>query len=99
MVTLVTSSNKWSHISPLITCEVIICLLGKLLFTQPDVKKFELGSAAERAINKFGGLSRMTSLDSVLLAIMESDMAQVKYTQYVVIGTGYLGRYQNSGDM
>merc|ERR1719412_3184458 len=54
-------------------------MIGKLLFAQPDVKKFELGAAAERAINKFGGLSRMTSLDSVLLAVMESDLAQVMH--------------------
>jgi len=54
-------------------------MIGKLLFTQPDVKKFELGAAAEHAINKFGGLSRMTSLDSVLLAVMESDLAQVMH--------------------
>ena len=54
-------------------------MIGKLLFTQPDVKKFELGAAAERAINRFGGLSRMTSLDSVLLAVMESDLTQVMH--------------------
>ncbi len=52
-------------------------MTGRLLFTQPDVKKYDLSLAAELAINKFGGLSRMTSLDSVLLAVMESDLAQV----------------------
>ena len=64
-------------------------MIGKLLFTSPDVKKFELGAAAERAINKFGGLSRMTSLDSVLLAVMESDLAQVQSRSVTVTPLGH----------
>jgi hypothetical protein len=54
-------------------------MIGKLLFTQPDVKKYDLAIVAEQAINNFGGLSRMTSLDSVLLAVMETDLAQVMH--------------------
>lgn len=52
-------------------------MVGKLLYTCPDVKSYDLSVHAEQAINRFGGLSRMTSLDSVLLATMEQDMAQV----------------------
>lgn len=52
-------------------------MIGKLLFTQPDVKSYDLSYHAQQAINKFGGLSGMTALDSILLAVMESDMAQV----------------------
>ncbi|TRY74421.1 hypothetical protein TCAL_10429 [Tigriopus californicus] len=52
-------------------------MIGKLLFTQPDVKSYDLSYHAQQAINKFGGLSGMTSLDSILLAVMESDIAQV----------------------
>ena len=43
----------------------------------PDVKSYDLSFYAEQAIQTFGGLSRMTSLDSVLLSVMEADVAQV----------------------
>ena len=56
-------------------------MIGKLLFTQPDVKCYDLSYFAEQAINKFGGLSKMTSLDSVLLAAIEDDVAQVFFPQ------------------
>ena len=42
-------------------------MIGKLLFTVPDVKCYDLSYYAEEAINKFGGLGKMTSLDSLSL--------------------------------
>ncbi len=52
-------------------------LVGKLLYTCPDVKVYDLSYHAEQAIAKFGGLAQMTSLDSVILAAIETDIAQV----------------------
>ena len=46
-------------------------MAGKLLYTNPTVKYFELALYAEEAIAKFGGLSSMTALDSVVLAAFQ----------------------------
>ena len=43
-------------------------LIGKMLFTNPSVKIYDLPFHAEEAITNFGGLGSMTSLDSILLA-------------------------------
>ena len=43
-------------------------LIGKLLYTNPSVKIYDLPFHAEEAITIFGGLGSMTSLDSILLA-------------------------------
>merc|ERR1711997_481792 len=52
-------------------------LIGKLLYTNPSVRTYDLPYHAEEAITNFGGLGSMTTLDSVLLAVMEMDMSQV----------------------
>lgn len=52
-------------------------LIGRLLFTNPSVKVYDLPYHAEDAIANFGGLGAMTTLDSVLLAAMEMDLSQV----------------------
>lgn len=52
-------------------------MVGKLLFTNPTVKYYDLSHYAEEAISKFGGLSSMTALDSVILAAIEMDIPQV----------------------
>ena len=52
-------------------------LVGKLLYSNPVVKVYELAYYAEEALSKFGGLTNMTALDSVLLAAMELDIPQV----------------------
>ncbi len=52
-------------------------LMGKLLYTNPSVRVYDLPFHAEEAIAAFGGLSSMTTLDSVLLATMEMDLSQV----------------------
>ena len=53
-------------------------MVGKLLFTNPTVKYYDLAHYAEEAISKFGGLSSMTALDSVILAALEMDIPQVQ---------------------
>ena len=53
-------------------------MCGKLLLQRPDVRAYDLGLHANKAVEAFGGLEAMTSLDSVLLAAMETDLAQVK---------------------
>jgi len=52
-------------------------LVGKLLYTNPSIRSYDLPYHAEEAITNFGGLGSMTTLDSVLLAVMEMDMSQV----------------------
>jgi hypothetical protein len=52
-------------------------MVGKLLYTNPSIKIYDLSHFAEEAIGKFGGLSSMTTLDSVILAAMELDIPQV----------------------
>ena len=64
------------------TCETWYeWMVGKLLYTNPSVKIFDLSHFAEEAISRFGGLSSMTTLDSVILAAMELDIPQVKYSR------------------
>ena len=41
------------------------------------MRTYDLPYHAEEAITNFGGLGSMTTLDSVLLAVMEMDMSQV----------------------
>ena len=53
-------------------------MVGKLLFTNPTVKYYDLSHYAQEAISKFGGLSSMTALDSVILACIEMDIPQVR---------------------
>jgi len=52
-------------------------MVARLLYTQPQVKAYELSFHAQQAIDKFGGLGSMTTLDSVLLAAVETDIPQV----------------------
>jgi len=52
-------------------------MVGKLLYTNPTVKYFDLALYADEAIAKFGGLSDMTALDSVILAALQTDIPQV----------------------
>jgi len=52
-------------------------MVARLLYTQPTVKAYDLSFHAQQAIDKFGGLSSMTTLDSVLLAAVETDIPQV----------------------
>jgi hypothetical protein len=52
-------------------------MVANLLFTNPSVKIYDISSSAEEAIAKFGGLSSMTTLDSVILSAMELDIPQV----------------------
>ena len=64
--------------SPQTVCETWYeWMVGKLLYTNPTIKYFDLALYAEEAIGKFGGLSSMTSLDSVVLAAFEMDITQV----------------------
>ncbi len=56
-------------------------MVGKLLYTNPSIKIYDLSHFAEEAIGKFGGLSSMTALDSVILAAMELDIPQVIETE------------------
>ena len=48
-----------------------------MLYTRPAVKIYDLSVHGQQAIDKFGGLSSMTTLDSVLLAVLEADILQV----------------------
>ena len=52
-------------------------LVARLLYTLPTVKTYDLGIHGQQAVDKFGGLSTMTTLDSVLLAALEADIPQV----------------------
>jgi len=52
-------------------------LVASLLYTRPAVKAYDLSVHGQQAIDKFGGLSTMTTLDSVLLAVLEADIPQV----------------------
>ncbi len=57
-------------------CETWYQWLGaRLLFQSPEVKAYDLAFHAAKAVEKFGGLA--TSLDSVIMATMEGDIAQV----------------------
>ncbi|XP_076043052.1 nuclear pore complex protein Nup75 [Oratosquilla oratoria] len=60
-------------------------MVSTLLFSNPTAKRFTIQSAAEDAINRMGGLSRITALDSVLLAAVELDAHKViKQSQEVL---------------
>ena len=64
--------------SPQVLCETWYeWMVGKLLYTNPTVKYYDLSHYAQEAISKFGGLSSMTALDSVILATIEMDIPQV----------------------
>jgi len=52
-------------------------LVARLLYTQPTVRTYELSLHSSQAVDRFGGLRSMTTLDSVLLAAMEADLGQV----------------------
>ena len=52
-------------------------LVARLLYTLPTVKIYELGVHGAQAVDRFGGLCSMTTLDSVLLADLEADIPQV----------------------
>ena len=52
-------------------------LVARLLYTLPTVKTYELGVHGAQAVDRFGGLGNMTTLDSVLLAALEADIPQV----------------------
>ena len=41
--------------------------MARLLYTLPTVKIYELGVHGAQAVDRFGGLGSMTTLDSVLL--------------------------------
>ena len=55
-------------------------LVARLLYSLPTVKTYDLGVHGQQAVDRFGGLSSMTTLDSVLLAALESDIPQVTPT-------------------
>ncbi len=52
-------------------------MCARLLYQRPDVKSYDLPFHAQQAVARFGGLGGMTALDSVILAAMEGDLAQV----------------------
>jgi len=52
-------------------------MVYRLLYTNPGVKGYDLGLYAQQAVDRFGGLQSMTSLDSVLLGIIELDVPEV----------------------
>lgn len=54
-------------------------MVGKLLYTNPSLKSFDLSRPAEAAVAAFGGLSSMTTLDSVILSALEMDLPQVMH--------------------
>jgi len=48
-----------------------------MLYTNPSVAAYDLGIYAQQAIDRFGGLDNLTSLDSVLLGLTELDLPEV----------------------
>lgn len=52
-------------------------MVAVLLYTRPAVRAYDLAVYGQQAVDKFGGLSGMTTLDSVLLAGLEGDVPQV----------------------
>lgn len=52
-------------------------MVARLLYTNPGVRAYDLNIHAQQAVDRFGGLHSMTSLDSVLLGVLESDIPQV----------------------
>ncbi|XP_040571097.1 nuclear pore complex protein Nup85 [Lepeophtheirus salmonis] len=54
-------------------------MTGKLLYTNPIVKVYNLPYHAEHAISQFGGLDAMCTLDSVILATIEMDVPAIMH--------------------
>jgi nuclear pore complex protein Nup85 len=52
-------------------------MVYRLLYTNPTVKGYDLSLYAQQAMDRFGGIDGMTSLDSVLLGIIELDIPEV----------------------
>ena len=52
-------------------------MVAVVLYTRPAVRGYDLAVYGQQAVDKFGGLSGMTTLDSVLLATLEGDIPQV----------------------
>jgi len=52
-------------------------MVANLLYTRPAVRAYDLSVYGQQSVDKFGGLSGMTTLDSVLLAVLENDIPQV----------------------
>ena len=50
-------------------------LVASLLYTRPSVRA--LAVHGQQAVDRYGGLSGMTTLDSMLLAVLENDIPQV----------------------
>ena len=63
---LVDLMDTWYHL-----------MVSTLLFTNPTIKLFRLHTAAQGAITTMGGEERITPLDHILLAVMESDAHEV----------------------
>ena len=51
-------------------------MVANLLYTRPAVRAYDLSVYGQQSVDKFGGLSGMTTLDSVLLAVLENDIPQ-----------------------
>ncbi|QQP37908.1 Nuclear pore complex protein Nup85like, partial [Caligus rogercresseyi] len=54
-------------------------MCGKLLYTNPIVKVYNLPYHAEQALSAFGGLEAMCTLDAVILATMEMDIPAIMH--------------------
>jgi len=52
-------------------------MVYRMLYTNPSVAAYDLGIYAQQAIDRFGGLDNLTSLDSVLLGLTELDLPEV----------------------
>ena len=52
-------------------------MVVNLLYTRPAVRAYDLSVHGQQAVDKYGGLSGMTTLDSVLLGVLENDIPQV----------------------
>jgi len=52
-------------------------MVYRLLYTNPAVRGYDLSIYAQQAIDRFGGLQSLTSLDSVLLGIIELELPEV----------------------
>ena len=52
-------------------------LVASLLYTRPAVIAYDLSGHGQQLIDKFDGLSSMTTLYSVLLVVLEVDIPQV----------------------
>jgi len=52
-------------------------MVYRLLYTNPCTPVYDLGMCAQEAIDRFGGLNNMTSLDSVLLGLTELNIPEI----------------------